>query len=148
LSKHKIVFGADHAGFALKQALIDSFKDSLDVGVFSEERVDYPDIADLAIAKMHETPGSVVILVCGSGQGMCMRANRYPDVRAALCFTAEQAQLAREHNDANVLCLAGRMQNPSEALAVVRVFLETPFSGGRHLPRVQKLGKPTADKSK
>jgi RpiB/LacA/LacB family sugar-phosphate isomerase len=148
MPKKTLIFGCDHAGFSLKKALVEHFEDvkdvqeSLDVGVFSEDRVDYPDIADIAIRKMRETSGSIGILVCGSGQGMCIRANRYPEIRATLCLTVAQAELVRQHNDANVLCLAGRLQAPKEAIAIIETFVNTEFSGGRHADRVAKLSRP------
>jgi ribose 5-phosphate isomerase B len=107
----------------------------------NEDRVDYPDYADLVAKKIQDSPKDIGILICGSGQGMCMRANRYSQVRAALVYNEEIARLSRQHNDANVLCLGGRVLQHDLALSLVKIFLETEFEGGRHLNRVQKLGR-------
>ncbi|MCX7674865.1 MAG: RpiB/LacA/LacB family sugar-phosphate isomerase, partial [Bdellovibrionaceae bacterium] len=102
--------------------------------------VDYPDYADKLAVALQKDPQGVGVLVCGSGQGMCMRANRYPHLRAALVWSKEVARLARAHNNANVICLGGRLTPPEEAWSWLQVFLDTPFDGGRHEQRVQKLG--------
>lgn len=143
--KREIAFGSDHAGLNLKDELIRFLKargDDLqieDVGTYSSASVDYPDFADKVVLKLKTNPGASGILVCGSGQGMAIRANRYPFIRAALCTTEEQARLAREHNDANILCLAGRFTPIHTAVAMLETFLKTPFAGGRHQARIQKL---------
>ena len=138
-----LFIGSDHAGFALKTMLIDylaakkiPFKD---VGAYSLDSVDYPDFAH-AVAHGIETGAATRgILICGSGQGVAITANKHAAVRAALCWTAEIAALSREHNDANVLCLPARFINEAEAKAMVDAFLNTDFAGGRHALRVAKI---------
>jgi ribose 5-phosphate isomerase B len=138
----KIFIASDHGGFELKHHLLTRFPDLpwVDIGTHSETPVDYPDFAAEVAQAMKETPeNSYGVLICGSGQGMAMKANRYAHIRAALCWNEQIAQLAREHNDANVLCLAGRLTAFAEADRILDTFLNTPFEGGRHLKRVNKL---------
>lgn len=141
--KKKVVIASDHAGFQFKQDLVNHFKNELqieDLGPFSEERTDYPDWADKVVQAYRKDPQNTVgILICGSGQGMAMRANKYPDIRAALCWTEEVAQLSRGHNDANILCLGSRLVPLSTAQKIVEVFLSTSFEGDRHAARVKKI---------
>ncbi len=144
MSSRRVVIAADHAGYSLKESLkvwLESQGWSvLDLGTHSEERTDYPDFADRLCQKMAEDPSLARgILICGSGQGMAIRANRYPHIRAALCFSAEMASLARQHNNANVLCLGSRFQKLDEAQKIWEAFSTTEFEGGRHENRVQKL---------
>ena len=145
--------GADHAGFELKNAIIEHMKmkhpsfEIVDFGTHATSSVDYPDFADEVARHVQDSdqkglPQEFGLLVCGSGQGMAMRANKYANVRAALCWNLETASLAREHNDANVLCLGSRQVEPSLALKIVDSFLSTPFAGGRHQQRVAKLSSP------
>jgi ribose 5-phosphate isomerase B len=139
----KIFIANDHGGFELKRHLMFRFPELpwVDLGTNSDASVDYPDFAAAVAESMKEAPsGSRGILICGSGQGMAMKANRYPHVRAALCWNEQVAKLAREHNDANVLCLAGRLTAFTVADRILEVFLKTPFEGGRHIKRVNKLG--------
>lgn len=139
--KH-IFVASDHAGFELKNHLIGRFPflPWKDLGPFSTESVDYPDYAAKLCRELEpHLADSIGVLVCGSGQGMAMRANRFPFIRAALCWNEEIAQLSRQHNDANVLCLAGRFIVFSIAEKIVDTFLKTPFEGGRHKGRVDKL---------
>jgi ribose 5-phosphate isomerase B len=111
-----------------------------DLGVFTSESVDYPDFAAKLCEEMKtRLEDACGILVCGSGQGMAIRANRYPFIRAALCWNEEVAALSRRHNDANVLCLAGRLTVWSVADRILDTFLKTEFEGGRHQRRVDKL---------
>ncbi|MCB0364775.1 MAG: ribose 5-phosphate isomerase B [Bdellovibrionaceae bacterium] len=139
-----IMIACDHAGFPLKDHLLKKYPrlQWQDLGTNSEERVDYPDFASRLCEKMREQPGVRGVLVCGSGQGMAMRANKYPWIRAALCWSEETAVLARQHNDANVLCLGSRLLEPSLAEELLRLFLATPFEGGRHSERVEKVSAP------
>lgn len=142
----KTVFvGADHAGFELKQALLGVIESAgftpVDLGTNSTDSVDYPDYAHQVAMKMQADPASFGLLVCGSGQGMVITANRHPHIRAALCTTAESARLARAHNNANVLCLGQRMTNEATAKSCLEAFLTTAFEGGRHAPRVEKMNK-------
>jgi ribose 5-phosphate isomerase B len=138
-----ISIGSDHAGFELKKQIIDYLKNKsfivIDKGCFSEERADYPDFA-------HHTAESVItkesefgILMCGSGNGINMTANKHKGIRAALCWTSEIASMARQHNDANVLVLPARYITISEALKCVDVFLSEKFEGGRHQERIEKI---------
>lgn len=139
----RIVLGSDHAGFNLKQALLRELRamgrDVNDIGAHSNLSVDYPDYAHTAANKVASGEAERGILVCGSGQGMAIAANRHKGVRAALAWDEESARLAREHNDANVLALPARRLSEEDALKVVAAFLETEFAGGRHAPRVNKI---------
>ena len=139
-----IAIAADHAGFDLKSTLADELRKSgfqvLDLGTKSSESVDYPDFADALAGEI--TKGSVRrgVLVCGTGIGISIAADRHKGVRAALCRDATDARLAREHNDANVLVLGGRTTGIETARDCLKAFLATPFAGGRHGRRVEKLG--------
>jgi ribose 5-phosphate isomerase B len=114
-----------------------------DLGTFDSNSVDYPDYADKVALALQDAPEGVVgVLVCGSGQGMSIRANRHKHIRAALCWSEDVARLARQHNDANILCLAGRMTLPTLAERILQTFLTSQFEGGRHQTRVDKLSKP------
>ncbi|RME14425.1 MAG: ribose 5-phosphate isomerase B [Bdellovibrio sp.] len=143
-----LYIASDHAGFALKTFLINHVNyEWEDLGTHSEERVDYPDYADLVAQKVSKAPETTKgVLICGSGQGMAIRANRWPFVRAALCYNEEVAKLARAHNNANILCLGGRLLKPEEAVNILDTFLQTPFEGGRHQRRVEKLSAPINSK--
>lgn len=144
----KVFFASDHAGVELKNTLIEIAKAShwvcVDLGPSTTESVDYPDFADLLAAQL-KTDSTVDrgVLICGTGIGMSIRANRYQWIRAALCTDLEMATLAREHNDANVLCLGARKTSADKAKEILSVFLSTAFSEGRHTRRVEKLGLPT-----
>lgn len=138
----RLFIASDHAGLELKRHLIQHFPDLPweDLGTDDDESVDYPDYAsDVAEALKDTLPEAFGVLVCGSGQGMAMKANRYGFIRAALCWNEQVAKLAREHNNANILCLAGRMTAFTVAERILETFLKTPFEGGRHLKRVNKL---------
>lgn len=141
----KIYIACDHAGLPLKKNIIDHFKNVsfVDMGTKDESSVDYPDYADQVSIKVSEDANAVGILVCGSGQGMAMRANKYTKIRAALCWTEEIAKLAREHNDANVLCMGSRTTDHALALKITEIFLKTDFAGGRHQQRIEKLSAKT-----
>jgi ribose 5-phosphate isomerase B len=142
-SKYKTIFiASDHAGLELKLHLIGKFPflPWKDLGTNSNDSVDYPDYAEkLCHALEPRLSDSCGVLVCGSGQGMNIRANRFSFIRSALCWDEEVAKLARQHNDANVLCLGGRLMKPEICEAILKVFLDTPFEGGRHKGRVEKL---------
>lgn len=140
----KIHIAADHAGVDLKKAIFSHLTkrglDVIDHGPFSTDSVDYPDFAALVCKSIPPENADVFgILVCGSGQGMAIAANKYAHIRAALCFQSEIAKLSREHNNANVLCLGSRFLTDAEALIIADVFLNTSFAGGRHLTRVSKI---------
>ena len=140
--KTKIVIASDHAGFDLKQAVIAHLGASnvLDLGTNSADSVDYPDFGSAAADAIERGEAEQGIIICGSGIGISIAANRNPAVRAALCVTPEMARLGRLHNDANVLALGARLVDVNTALECVDVFLKTEFEGGRHARRVEKLG--------
>ena len=138
-----IAIGADHAGFEYKEVI----KKMLaaegwaidDKGTYSLDSVDYPDFAHPVAKMVEEGKAAAGILVCGSGNGVCMTANKHAGIRAALCWTEEIASLARQHNNANVICLPSRFVSIEKAEAMANVFLSTPFEGGRHERRVEKI---------
>lgn len=141
----KLALGCDHAGFPLKQEIVNWLKnnqiDFHDYGTFSEESTDYPDFAHAVAKAVNDKKFEKGIVICGSGNGVNMTANKYPGVRAALCWNAEIAMLARLHNNANILSLPGRFISREEALKAVHEFLHTEFEGGRHLRRVEKISQ-------
>jgi len=138
-----IAIGADHAGFEYKEAIIAHLAElSLAVdnkGTYSLDSVDYPDFAHPVAAATEAGLAAAGILVCGSGNGVCLTANKHAGIRAALCWTEELAALARQHNNANVLCIPARFVSIDVALKMVDVFLSTSFEGGRHQKRVDKI---------
>ena len=144
-AKQRIVLGADHAGFRLKE----SIKKYLelaghavdDVGTMSEDSVDYPDFAAGAAHRVADGKDDLGIVVCGTGIGMAIAANKVAGIRAALVCDPATAHLAREHNNANMLALAGRMLSDEQAMQIVREFLNTPFAGGRHERRIEKIAQ-------
>ena len=135
-----IFIASDHAGFDLKKQITNSMKASfVDLGADSEDSVDYPDYAKILVSKINSTENSKGILICGSGIGMSISANRDNNIRAGLAFEPEIAKLMREHNDANVLVLPGKYMNIQKALICIKNFLTTNFEGGRHQNRINKL---------
>jgi ribose 5-phosphate isomerase B len=144
MPRETIVIAADHGGMSLKAVLKEVLSEmgyeALDLGTYGPEPVDYPDYADALVQAMKEGKAARGVLVCGSGIGVSIRANRYPGIRAALCHDAVTARLARQHNDANVLVLGERLTGVEVAKDCLRVFLTTAFEGGRHARRVEKLG--------
>jgi len=138
-----IPIGADHAGFELKeqlrQYLLDLGYEVKDFGCFSEESIDYPDYAHPVSNMIEEHPGMLGILICGSGNGINMTANKHAGIRSALCWKKEIAELARLHNNANILALPARFISVDEAKEMVEAFLTTEFEGGRHQKRVEKI---------
>jgi ribose 5-phosphate isomerase B len=138
-----IAIGCDHAGFALKE-LIKGYLNDLkceisDCGAFSDASVDYPDFAAQVARKISSGEFSRGILICGTGIGMSMAANRLPGVRAALCNDLFSAIMSRRHNNANILVMGGRVIGPELAKEIVRAWIETPFEGGRHQKRIDKI---------
>ena len=135
--------GADHAGFQLKAAIITFLNqkgiETQDFGCYSEESIDYPDYGHPVASFVEEHPNTLGILICGSGNGINMTANKHAGIRSALCWKKEIAALARQHNDANILSLPARYISVEEAKEMVEVFLATPFEGGRHERRVNKI---------
>jgi ribose 5-phosphate isomerase B len=138
-----IPIGADHAGFDMKKYLIKELSvdgyQFLDVGTFTSESVDYPDFVHPVSSMINEGKNPFGIIICGSGQGAVMTANKYPKIRAGLCWNVEQAKLVRQHNDANIIGLPGRFVDFSVAVEMVKVFLNTDFDGGRHVKRIKKI---------
>lgn len=139
----RIAIGSDHAGFDLKGEIL-SFLcmegcDIQDMGTFAPDSVDYPDYAHLVVREMLAGRADLGILICGTGIGMSMTANRYPGIRAALCTDPFMARLSREHNDANVLCLGARVVGVGLALDIVNAWINASFAGGRHQRRVEKI---------
>jgi ribose 5-phosphate isomerase B len=141
----KVAFGADHRGFALKEELkhwlVTRGYEVIDFGPESADRVDYPDYAFKVADAVSRRQADRGILVCSTGIGMSIAANRFSKVRAALCSSVRLARLSREHNDANVLCLGADFVSAPEARRTVGVWLKTGFAGGRHARRVRKLGR-------
>ena len=161
----KVYLAADHGGYDLKEKIkrhliLASAELKIqieDLGSHNTASVDYPDYADQVCRKIHgfqlvssggepaspiPLPAEMGFLICGSGQGMAMRANKYPHIRAALCWNEESTTLSREHNDANILCLGGRLLDHDLALKMVDLFVTTAFAGGRHQRRVEKVSAP------
>ena len=140
-NRNKIIIGSDHAGFEMKHSIISNLSDIEfdDIGTDSDESVDYPDYAHNVVKGILSNSYSFGILICGSGIGMSMSANRVKDIRAALCLNSKMAELARQHNDANILVLGSRLISVSEAIKCLLVFLNTKFEGGRHQGRLNKF---------
>ena len=138
-----IVIASDHAGLELKAELIEVIRDTgreaRDLGPFDASSVDYPDFAHRVAEAVSSREAEVGILVCGTGIGMSLSANRHPGIRAALCHDAFTAEMARRHNDANVLCMGARVIGGGVAGHMTRIFLETDFEGGRHQRRVNLI---------
>jgi len=141
MDKDDIIFiASDHAGFDLKKQILSAIKANLiDLGVNNKDNVDYPDYAKKLVSKINSTKNSKGILICGSGIGMSIAANRDKNIRAGLAFEPEIAKLMREHNDANVLVLPGRFMNLQDILKCIENFLTANFEGGRHIERINKL---------
>lgn len=139
----KLAIASDHGGFVLKEYLKKNFKaqpvEWVDLGTYSAESVDYPDYGKKIAEAVANGDVEQGIAICGSGIGISIACNRNPKIRAALCFNSTMSRLARQHNDANVLCLGERLIGTEVALDIVKTFLETEFEGGRHAGRVDKL---------
>ena len=141
--RNKILIAADHAGLDLKQGLIDQMpKDTFeDLGTNSKESVDYPDYANELAHRINIDNNKKGVLICGTGVGMSVAANKYKKIRAGLVYNSEVAKLIREHNDANILVLPGRYMDINEAKKCVENFLTSSFKGGRHIRRLDKIVK-------
>ncbi len=138
----KIFIASDHAGYNLKNSLISKlskFKKIVDLGPKTTVSVDYPDYAKKLSKKVATNKGSFGILICGSGMGMAIVANRRKNIRAALCYSKKNTKLSRLHNNANIITLGERLINKNKAINLVKIFLSTKFEGGRHLRRVKKI---------
>lgn len=143
-----IPIGADHAGFELKNRLVEALRalgyEPEDVGTHSSESVDYPDYAHVVADRVSRGEVQRGVLLCGTGLGMAFAANRHHGVRAAVAWTPDIAKLAREHNDANVLVLPSRFLGEDESLEILKTWLDTPFAGGRHSRRIAKIDSEDA----
>ena len=143
IKSKKVVLASDHAGFKLKEEikkfLIKKKKIVSDLGTKNNSSVDYPDYAHLLSKKMRKNKNQFGILICGSGTGMSMTANKHKNIRAALCYNIKSTKLSRLHNNANVMTLGARLITKNVALKCVSTFLKTNFDGGRHLRRVKKI---------
>lgn len=142
-SKKKIALGADHAGFELKEQIAKYLKEKgyevKDFGAYSTDSIDYPDPAYSTAKSVSEHSSDVGILICGTGIGMSMVANKLPGVRAALCNSVETAQISKKHNNANLLCLGGRVEHTDSVEKIVDEWLNAKFEEGRHERRVDKI---------
>ncbi len=140
----KIAIGSDHAGVELKNKIkekLKKFGEVIDCGTNSSDSVDYPDYASKVAQEIISGKAVKGVLICGSGIGMCIAANRHKGIRAALCHNSETAKLSRQHNDANILVLGARTVDESNNLQAVEAFFTTDFEGGRHQRRVEKMSK-------
>ena len=139
----RVLLASDHAGFKLKDKikrfLIKKGNTVLDLGTKNTNSVDYPDYAHLLSKKMKNNKGQFGILICGSGIGMDMAANKHKNIRAALCYNTKSTKLSRQHNNANVMTIGARLINEKTALMCVSTFLKTEFVGGRHIKRIKKI---------
>ncbi len=141
----KIVVGSDHGGYAIKEAMKEFFRklghEVTDVGTDSDSSVDYPDYAERVARAVSSGDFERGLLCCGTGIGMSMTANKVHGIRAAVCHNAFTAEMSRRHNDANVLCIGGRVLSTEEAREILRVWMEAPFDGGQHERRVGKINR-------
>ena len=139
----KVCIASDHAGFDLKEKikdfLIDKYVSIIDLGPFENKSVDYPDYAKRLANRIKAKKSDVGILVCGSGTGMAMSANKIKGIRAAVCYNLKSTRLSRQHNDANIISIGSRLTKKNTAFKLVSVFLKTKFEGGRHQRRVKKI---------
>jgi len=139
----KICISSDHAGFKLKESIKDFLINKnisiIDLGPINEDSVDYPDYAKKVSNRVKSKRSDIGILVCGSGTGMAMSANKIKGIRAAVCYNLRSTRLSRQHNDANIISIGSRLTKKNTALKLVSVFLKTKFEGGRHLRRVKKI---------
>jgi len=136
-----IAIGADHAGFEYKTMLIDFLKEYniKDFGTYSADSVDYPDFAHPVASSVEKAEFTIGILICGSANGVAITANKHQGIRAAICWNEELAELARSHNNANILCIPARFISPELARQICTKFINTRFEGGRHANRVNKI---------
>ncbi len=141
-----IAFASDHAGFKLKMNLFNEFRlfgySAIDLGTHSDNPVDYPDFGYLMAETIMKKKADFGVLICGTGIGMSISANRFPEIRAALTHDPNEAELSRQHNNANILCLGARIVPQKTAKACLNAFIKTKFDGGRHNKRIKKLSNP------
>ena len=138
----KIYIASDHAGYLLKKKILEKFSNNqkiIDLGPSNTTSVDYPDFAKKLSRKVASDRGSFGVLVCGSGTGMAIAANKTKNIRAAMCFSAKNTQLSRLHNNANIITLGSRLINKNKAFKFINIFIKTKFEGGRHKRRVKKI---------
>ena len=138
----KIFIASDHAGYNLKNSIISKIskvRKVIDLGPNSTDSVDYPDFAKKLAKRVKAKKSDIGILVCGSGTGMAISANKIKDIRAAVCYNLKSTRLSRQHNNANIIALGARLTNKSLSLKLVDLFLKTKFEGGRHLKRIKKI---------
>lgn len=143
MEKIIVPIGCDHAGFQLKERIKEHLTQKgyevQDFGCFSEDSIDYPDYGHPVASLVEENKGMLGVLICGSGNGINMTANKHAGIRSALCWKKELAELARQHNDANIIALPARFISEEEGIEMVDTFLSTAFEGGRHQNRVNKI---------
>ena len=141
--KFKVSIASEHAGFEMKKKIMEHLKNNdfslIDRGPDSSESVDYPDFANKLSKKVASKKASFGILICGSGMGMSITANKTKNIRAALCYSIKNTKLSRLHNNANIITLGERLIRKNKALSLIKIFLSTKFEGGRHLRRVKKI---------
>ncbi len=139
----KVCIASDHAGYKLKESikdhLIDKYISIFDMGPFEDKSVDYPDYAKKLANRIKAKKSDIGILVCGSGTGMAISANKIKGIRAAVCYNIKSTRLSRQHNNANIIALGARLTKKSLSLKLVELFLKTKFEGGRHLKRIKKI---------
>ena len=140
----KILIGNDHAGYSLKLSIIKNLEDKyefFDRGSYSNESVDYPDYASIIAKEIQSEKGDLGILICGTGNGVCMTANKFKGIRAAICWNEEIAKLAKQHNNANIICIPSRFIKVEEAMKIIESFILEKFEGGRHERRIKKINE-------
>ena len=139
----KVCIASDHAGYKLKESikdhLINKYISIFDMGPFENKSVDYPDYAKKLAKRVRAKKSDIGILVCGSGTGMAISANKIKGIRAAVCYNTKSTRLSRQHNNANIIALGARLTKKSLSLKLVETFLKTSFEGGRHLKRIRKI---------
>ena len=140
----KILIGNDHAGYSLKLSIIKNLEDKyefFDKGSYSNESVDYPDYASIIAKEIQSEKGDLGILICGTGNGVCMTANKFKGIRAVICWNKEIAKLAKQHNNANIICIPSRFIKVEEAMKIIESFILEKFEGGRHERRIKKINE-------
>ena len=140
----KILIGNDHAGYSLKLSIIKNLEDKyefFDKGSYSNESVDYPDYASIIAKEIQSEKGDLGIIICGTGNGVCMTANKYKGIRAVICWNEEIAKLAKQHNNANIICMPSRFIKVEEAIKIIESFILEKFEGGRHERRIKKINE-------
>ena len=140
----KILIGNDHAGYSLKLSIIKNLEDKyefFDKGSYSDESVDYPDYASIIAKEIQSEKGDLGIIICGTGNGVCMTANKFKGIRAAICWNEEIAKLAKKHNNANIICIPSRFIKVEEAMKIIESFILEKFEGGRHERRIKKINE-------